>query len=131
MREHRFTSAFKGDNRSPPGVPPSRGTRHSQNTRQFVDSVASQIDIQRNVQRASLANADRYTPPKTDDPIPLPFFLRAQNHAGVCESLARNAGSYPEKVVEGLVAPAAFREPDATVISIDSAKASLYPATED
>ena len=28
-----------------------------------------------NLQRALLANADRFTPPKTDDPIPLPFFL--------------------------------------------------------
>ena len=51
--EHSFTSAFKGDHRSPPGVPPSRGTRHSHNTRQFVDSVAPQIDVQRNLQRAS------------------------------------------------------------------------------
>ena len=39
--------------------------------------MAPQIDIQRNLQRAMLANADRFTPPKTarDDPIPLPFFF--------------------------------------------------------
>ena len=77
---------------SPPGIPPSRGTRHTQNTRHFVDSVAPQIDIQRNLQRMLLANADRFTPPKMDDPIPLPFFPHAQNHAGACESLARIAG---------------------------------------
>ena len=86
MREHRFTSAFKGNHRSPLGVPPFRQSQrktvrrqcsapHSHNARQFVDSVAPQIDIQRNLQRALLANADRFTPPKTDYPIPLPFFF--------------------------------------------------------
>ena len=32
MRKHRFMSAFKGDHRSPPCVPSSRGTRQSHNT---------------------------------------------------------------------------------------------------
>ena len=58
-------------------------------------------------------------------------FLCAQNDVGVCESLARNAGHCPEKMVEDPVAPAvaAFWEQDASTISFDSVNASIYPLT--
>ena len=52
QRVHCFTPAFEGDHWSQPCIPPSRGTQHSHNTRQFVDSVAPKIDIQRNLQHA-------------------------------------------------------------------------------
>ena len=107
MLHHRFTSAFKGDHRSP-----CRGTVHSQNTRQSVYSLAPQINIQRSLQRALLANANRFTRMQiglhnikwmTQSHCHFSFVLKIMLvHVKIWPD--RNAGRCPEKVVGDLVA---------------------------
>ena len=64
--------------------------------------------MQCNLQIAMAPHADRLAPSNSNDPIQLPFFLRAHIHTGVSDSLARNADRCTENVVEDPVVPAAF-----------------------